>query len=143
MATCDNLLKRKVAIQQQGALCVFYKSTIETVDHIFFGCQKTLELWNATLSWIGKQMAMHCKVIDHFNAFINLGNKKDKRFLIGVWSGLFWCIWKLRNERKFQHGVWNSKRTEAELKSRLWSWMTMYNVQKVTEDFRRWFEAAL
>ncbi|XP_057780066.1 uncharacterized protein LOC130998670 [Salvia miltiorrhiza] len=142
LATCDNLLKRKVVIQHQEALCVLCKTTTETVDHLFFSCEKSYQLWSGLVAWLGKKTTLQCKVKDHFNAFINLGCKKEKRFLLGVWAGAIWSIWKMRNECKFQQGEWNCYKVEAELKSRFWSWMTIFNVQKSPEDFRSWFGAA-
>ncbi|XP_057791348.1 uncharacterized protein LOC131008491 [Salvia miltiorrhiza] len=143
MATCENLLKRKVNIQHQEALCVFCKATIETADHLFLSCDKVYQLWSEVVAWLGKQTVLPCKVKNHFNAFINLGCKKEKRFLLSVWSGVIWSIWKVRNECKFQLGEWNSYKMIVELKSRLWSWMTIHNVQKSTEEFRSWYTAAL
>ncbi|XP_057779398.1 uncharacterized protein LOC130997977 [Salvia miltiorrhiza] len=142
MPTCDNLLKRNIAIPPLESLCVLCKMEVETTDHIFFKCESSSAIWTDVAFWLGKNTALHCKVRDHFNAFINLGDKKETRALLGVWAGVIWVLWKTRNECKFQQGEWNKNRVVADLKSRVWSWMNVYNISKSPCEFRRWFLAA-
>ncbi|XP_057788810.1 uncharacterized protein LOC131005760 [Salvia miltiorrhiza] len=139
--TCDNLRKRQVIIQDSEKLCLFCKGADETIDHLFFECQETDEIWNHILRWVGKQSARHHKAKDHLLAFVNLGNKKDAPFLLGVWICTIWCLWKGRNECKFNQGTWSKERMTAEIKNRLWGWRTAFKVSSSPPDFRRWFVA--
>ncbi|XP_057811439.1 uncharacterized protein LOC131025661 [Salvia miltiorrhiza] len=139
--TSENLRKRQVIIQDSEELCVFCKGAVETIDHLFFECHETEEIWSHILRWVGKQSARHHKAKDHLLAFVNLGNKKDASFLLGVWICTIWCLWKGRNECKFNQGMWSKERMTAEIKIRLWGWRTAFKVSSSPLDFRRWIVA--
>ncbi|XP_057811569.1 uncharacterized protein LOC131025797 [Salvia miltiorrhiza] len=141
LATCDELQKRHVAIQNSEALCVFCKLKPESIDHIFFECQKTDEVGKNILRWIGKQSPNHHKANEHMLAFINLGNKEDIQFLLGVWICTIWCVWKGRNECMFNQGTWRTERTLTEIKTMLWGWSLAFNLPTSSTEFRRWFSA--
>ncbi|XP_057800154.1 uncharacterized protein LOC131015749 [Salvia miltiorrhiza] len=143
LATCENLMKRRVIAQNSEAKCAFCKTEIETSEHIFFSCSKTEEIWKFLLLWIGKQTALSIKMKDHFLAFINLGSKEDLRFLLGSWMCTIWCIWKGRNECKFNNGIWNKDKMTGEIKTRVWGWLQVFGTPTVLPDFRRWLHSAL
>ncbi|XP_057771184.1 uncharacterized protein LOC130990996 [Salvia miltiorrhiza] len=142
MATVDNLLKRNVPISNSESRCALCQMQLEDANHIFLSCIMSAGIWNELLRWLGKQSALHSNAIVHSSAFTNIGNKKDGQFLAGVWMCTVWCIWKGRNEVRFNHGKWAQDKMVAEIKSRLWSWKQAYNLRIPTEDFRAWFAAA-
>ncbi|XP_057808641.1 uncharacterized protein LOC131023114 [Salvia miltiorrhiza] len=142
LPTCDNLLKRQVPIQNSEALCVRCKLKEETIEHTFFACQNSDDIWKKIIFWLGQQSVLHRKVKDHYNAFTNLGKKENQRFLRGVWICTTWVLWKERNECKFNQGKWNGEKLFAEIKSRLWGWKMTYKMSSSTSDFRNWFLAA-
>ncbi|XP_057793076.1 uncharacterized protein LOC131009682 [Salvia miltiorrhiza] len=104
MATIENLLKRNVIIPTQDISCVLCQEKTEDSNHLFFSCQKTTEVWYDLLLWIGKSAALHSSASNHLMGFCNIGHKKDILFLTGIWICTVWCIWKKRNEVRFNHG---------------------------------------
>ncbi|XP_057788349.1 uncharacterized protein LOC131005397 [Salvia miltiorrhiza] len=139
MATCDNLLRRQVITQNTESDCMLCKEQTESSEHLFFRCPATSEIWYALLLWLGKQSALQSKVKEHLLAFTNLGEKSDTSLLLCIWICSVWCIWKERNECKFNQGVWKNEKLVAEIKSRVWGWIMAYDVQSRFTDFRTWF----
>ncbi|XP_057774855.1 uncharacterized protein LOC130993835 [Salvia miltiorrhiza] len=142
MATCDNLQRRQVLISSSEARCTLCKLNEESIEHLFFDCQKAVEIWNEILIWIGKLAVNHHTAKDHFLAFTNLGRKEDISFLTCVWICTIWCLWKLRNGCKFNQELWSKDKMIAEIKSRLWSWRMAFDFKTPATVFRRWCAAA-
>ncbi|XP_057793258.1 uncharacterized protein LOC131009871 [Salvia miltiorrhiza] len=142
MATCDNLQRRHVPISYSEAMCTLCKSNQESIEHLFFECQRAVEVWNEILVWIGKVAVNHHSAKGHFLAFTNLGRKEEISFLTGVWSCTIWCMWKQRNGCKFNQEPWNKDKLIAEIKSRLWSWRMAFDLKSAATGFRGWFAAA-
>ncbi|XP_057770688.1 uncharacterized protein LOC130990474 [Salvia miltiorrhiza] len=138
LPTVDNLRRRQVVLQP-AACCVLCNSSEESIDHLFFSCHKSDEIWKSIFLWIDKQSVCHTKAKNHLNAFINLGNKDDLSFLLQVWIGTVWCIWKWRNDCIFNQGNWNKERVVSEIKAKIWSWLLAFNLPKSPAVFNRWF----
>ncbi|XP_057803747.1 uncharacterized protein LOC131019081 [Salvia miltiorrhiza] len=139
MPTCDNLIRRQIEIPAPEAVCVFCQNQVETCNHLLFSCNKSAEIWYDVIFWLGKKSVFHCSAREHFTAFMNIGDKGDGYFLRSVWLCIVWCIWKCRNECKFNQGQWNKDKMIREIKTRLWTWKTAYNLKNSTGDFRSWF----
>ncbi|XP_057811350.1 uncharacterized protein LOC131025569 [Salvia miltiorrhiza] len=136
--TTDNLIRRQIPIPPSEAVCVLCKSQEDNSDHLFFACKKTYEVWLSILSWLGKQAALHCKPRDHFNAFKNIGQKGDVTILESIWTCVVWCIWKARNECKFNNGSWCKDKIVTEIIARVWGWKNAYKIRCTPSDFRSW-----
>ncbi|XP_057791183.1 uncharacterized protein LOC131008313 [Salvia miltiorrhiza] len=141
IATVDNLRRRQVVTHSATDFCVLCQVKEETIEHLFFLCQKTDEIWKEILSWTGNQAAFHSKTKAHFNAFVNLGSNKDVDFFLAVWMCVIWSIWKTRNNCIFNQGSWNKDRMMAEIKARLWAWRSYSNQTMQEQEFRGWFSA--
>ncbi|XP_057792391.1 uncharacterized protein LOC131009169 [Salvia miltiorrhiza] len=142
IATVDNLRRRQAAMHLATDMCALCQLKEETIEHLFFLCQKTDEIWKEVLSWTSKQAVLHCQTKAHFNAFVNLGSKKDVDFFLGVWVCVIWSIWKTRNNCIFNQGSWNKARMMAEIKARLWGWRSNSVQPTQEQEFRSWFTAA-
>ncbi|XP_057803191.1 uncharacterized protein LOC131018490 [Salvia miltiorrhiza] len=141
IATMDNHRRRQVVTHSAADLCPLCQLKEETIEHLLFLCHKTDEIWKEILRWTGKQAVFHFKSKAHFNAFVNLGSKKDVDFFLGVWLCVIWSIWKIRNNCIFNQGSWNKERVMAEIKARLWVWRSDLNQPTQEHKFRRWFFA--
>ncbi|XP_057793236.1 uncharacterized protein LOC131009848 [Salvia miltiorrhiza] len=138
MATCDNLVRRHVLNTSPETDCIFCHSQMEDLEHILFLCEKTGEIWNAFLRWIGKSSALHHNAKEHFLAFIGLGNKAETRFLTGLWISIVWSIWKERNNCIFKQGVWNKDKLVLEIKMKLWCWKMIFKLEAPVLDLQAW-----
>ncbi|XP_057803173.1 uncharacterized protein LOC131018471 [Salvia miltiorrhiza] len=138
MATCENLIRRQISISNVEADCIFCRSQQEDSNHLFFGCQRTSEIWYELLSWLGVQMALQPRAKEHFNTFSNLGNKKDACTLRSLWIRSVWCIWNLRNECKFSKSSWSKDNLIREIKSRTWTWSSAFGSKPAARDFKAW-----
>ncbi|XP_057806190.1 uncharacterized protein LOC131021117 [Salvia miltiorrhiza] len=74
LPTCDNLLRRQVPLSASDVLCTACEEENESVEHFFFVCKRSCELWDAILLWIGKYTALHHKASEHFATFSNIGD---------------------------------------------------------------------
>ncbi|XP_057794115.1 uncharacterized protein LOC131010566 [Salvia miltiorrhiza] len=137
LPTLDNLIRRQVPIQPP-IFCVFCKEKEESIDHLFFSCSKSEEVWKELIQWMGKQVVFHHKAKPHFNVFVNLGHKEDVMFLTAVWICVVWCVWKKRNECIFNQGSWIKERMVSEIKTRIWGWSLAFNLNLNTSDFCSW-----
>ncbi|XP_057787780.1 uncharacterized protein LOC131005012 [Salvia miltiorrhiza] len=138
LATCENLIRRQVIISVPDSECVLCKEQTETMEHLFFKCQKSDEIWWNLLQWLGFESALPVKAKENFLAFSNLGKKTDSALLIAVWLCTIWSIWNGRNNCRFNQGTWNKEKLTAEIKSRVWGWILAYKMPNFCIDFRTW-----
>ncbi|XP_057808482.1 uncharacterized protein LOC131022959 [Salvia miltiorrhiza] len=138
LATCENLIRRQVNIPISETACVFCKEQTETMEHLFFKCQKSDVIWWNLLQWLGFESALPVKAREHFLAFSNLGKKSDSALLIAIWLCTIWSIWNGRNKCKFNQGTWNPHKLKAEIKSRVWGWSLAFKLPNYSNDFRTW-----
>ncbi|XP_057790812.1 uncharacterized protein LOC131007917 [Salvia miltiorrhiza] len=138
MATCDNLIRRNILAANSNSDCILCKSQLEDLNHLFFSCQITCDLWKEILSWIGIQTTMQRMAKENFLAFSNLGDKVDFHFMACVWICVVWCIWKARNDCIFSKASWNISKVVTEIKIRTWSWTQVYKQMPQSLDLKSW-----
>ncbi|XP_057774917.1 uncharacterized protein LOC130993898 [Salvia miltiorrhiza] len=138
LATCDNLTRRNILAANSTSDCILCKAQLEDLNHLFFSCQITMELWKEILSWIGIQTALQRTAKENFLAFSNLGDKADNHFLSSVWICVVWSIWKARNDCIFSQASWNKSKVVTEIKTRTLSWTQVYKQTPQPLDFKSW-----
>ncbi|XP_057811338.1 uncharacterized protein LOC131025559 [Salvia miltiorrhiza] len=138
VATFENLLRRHIQLPPSSTNCIFCKSHTEDMNHLFFTCSQTVEIWLAIIQWLGVQTVQQREVCNHFIAFMGLGNKAATPFLSSVWICLIWSLWKVRNECIFDQGSWNKDKMVFEIKQRLWSWTKVYMMEISSSNFHSW-----
>ncbi|XP_057810311.1 uncharacterized protein LOC131024792 [Salvia miltiorrhiza] len=86
LATCDNLIKRNVAVNVEESWCNGCVASEETANHLFLHCHKVQQVWDEIQKWIGISSARPMKLEQHYNWFIHLGKgKKSGNMLKAVW----------------------------------------------------------
>ncbi|MFS8030796.1 putative reverse transcriptase zinc-binding domain-containing protein [Helianthus anomalus] len=91
--TYDALIKRGVAIDE--GLCVFCKSEVESVEHIFTSC------WFSSVLWLKRPIGD-----SQSGAYQIRGEtgcpRYHHRFIVSCWCWCWcWCLWMARNRAVF------------------------------------------
>ncbi|XP_057793138.1 uncharacterized protein LOC131009746 [Salvia miltiorrhiza] len=122
LATCDNLIKRKVALQVEDSWCNSCVAHEETAAHLFLHCPKAGQVWDLIQQWIGQRTARPQGILQHFSIFVHGGKgKSSRKFLKALWICTIWLIWKNRNVSRFEGKVWDAQHMALEIKGRMWS----------------------
>lgn len=107
LSTCDNMLKIGVHCDQVCCLC---NRKNESVEHLFFACSFSYEVFSKALLWLGiqrspKPWSEEIHILEtHYNK--NAVRHQIYRLIVSV---AVYLVWRERNHRKFQ----NTSRTPA------------------------------
>ncbi|XP_057802894.1 uncharacterized protein LOC131018188 [Salvia miltiorrhiza] len=82
LATCDNLVKRHVAMTVEELLCNCCVSREETTDHLFVLCPNVEKIWDEIQKWISTHAARPQNIVQHFNWFTHIGRDKKSGKLL-------------------------------------------------------------
>ncbi|XP_057793171.1 uncharacterized protein LOC131009780 [Salvia miltiorrhiza] len=139
LATCDNLVKRKVGLEEGEEWCNGCIWRTETADHLFLLCPKAQQVWDALERWMVYSSASPSTITQHFTLFINRGRgKRTENLLKALWMCTIWLLWKRRNESRFEGKVWEVQNLIAEIKGRVWSWLVIFNGLDTDVSFQVW-----
>ncbi|GJW96376.1 RNA-directed DNA polymerase, eukaryota, reverse transcriptase zinc-binding domain protein [Tanacetum coccineum] len=95
-----NLDRRGIDVD--STLCPICQEDVETVNHIFFNCEMTKDLWALRARWWELDIPLCANILEWFN-WLNslLLPKKARLFIEGVGGTLLWFIWSFRNHFVF------------------------------------------
>ncbi|KAF5812274.1 putative RNA-directed DNA polymerase [Helianthus annuus] len=136
LATMDALRKRNIELGNQS--CVLCGEEDESVSHLFTSCYLASSLWSIVSSWCKIPPIMAFSVKDLLETHENIGLKGRKKEVIqGIIRIGCWCIWKARNDARFNYISVNLAGIITELKSVGLFWLNSrsknYNV-----SWREW-----
>jgi hypothetical protein len=70
----------------------------EEIQHVFFNCRFSVQLWNQIYSWLGINFNHFEDGWQHFILFGKLAKGKYQvKFRHLIWLATTWSIWRLRN----------------------------------------------
>ncbi|XP_057791347.1 uncharacterized protein LOC131008490 [Salvia miltiorrhiza] len=139
LPTCHNLIKRRVPIGEEEKGCNACMTREETNDHIFLHCPKTDLVWDQIQHWIKTETAKTKSIVDHFKSFIGVGKgKNNRKFLLALWIGTIWLMWKYRNDSRWENKHWGVLSLVNDIKSRMWSWNRLYHIVEANVPFSMW-----
>ncbi|XP_057791320.1 uncharacterized protein LOC131008461 [Salvia miltiorrhiza] len=139
LATCDNLLKRKIQIADDERWCNACAMAEDSVEHVLLHCPKTEQVWNNLQQWINIKTAKPKGLSQHFLSFIySSKGKRCRKFLKTLWIGTIWILWRCRNESRFQGKVWEIQKVSQEIKGRMWSWNSIFHIVDTSIPFPLW-----
>ena len=99
LPTLDNLARRGVIQDlRTNGICKFCRKEMETVDHLFFECNFSYDIWRLCLLWLGAcgPLPNHCSI--HLLAFESWGGpKRWKKAWRSIWFVGIWSLWIHRN----------------------------------------------
>jgi len=84
--TRANLVRRQV-LQPNDNLCVGGCGLIETMDHLFIGCESFGSVWFLLCHWLGFSFVPPGSVKDHYSQFIHLAGlpRSTHMYLKVIW----------------------------------------------------------
>ncbi|XP_058751681.1 uncharacterized protein LOC131624783 [Vicia villosa] len=93
----DQLVNRGVSILT-SIDCPFCSNYPESLDHLFYQCQVTKEVWNRTYLWVGDDANLTQEEFKHFGSIQEkVTNNNIKAIINTIWLAFIWCIWNMRN----------------------------------------------
>ncbi|XP_056695668.1 uncharacterized protein [Spinacia oleracea] len=100
LTTCDRLVKIGI---QCDTLCCLCSKEQEDIEHLFFSCSWSSELWTKVLSWIGciKQSESWSSEIDFVTAHATGNLAKHQIYRMVLFTSVYF-VWRERNQRHFQ-----------------------------------------
>ncbi|KAF5790256.1 putative reverse transcriptase zinc-binding domain-containing protein [Helianthus annuus] len=121
--TADALARRNIPVATQ--VCSICETNIESIDHLFTGCPKFMDVWQLVFSWcrVPSFFAFHARDLLSYHLTAKNGARVRKAFYAVVLT-TFWSIWRARNNHVFNHKqVWVRKIME-EIKVMSYLWIT-------------------
>lgn len=71
---------------------------MESVDHVFFGCEVASNIWHLVCMWTDIDMPSFSSWFDWSQWFDDWrASKKDKDRVYAITVALVWCLWRYRN----------------------------------------------
>ncbi|XP_022008421.1 uncharacterized protein LOC110907800 [Helianthus annuus] len=77
---------------------------METVDHLLCGCVVASSVWSQVSNWckVSPLILFSVKDVAESAEYSNLGSKAKEAFH-GITYVTAWCIWKVRNDKRFSN----------------------------------------
>ncbi|XP_057770740.1 uncharacterized protein LOC130990529 [Salvia miltiorrhiza] len=126
--TRENLLKRRIFLENNCYSCPLCPALFESTDHILISCAYSNQVWKAIYKWLNFSYIPQSSILDHFCEFVEKGgNKVGKAICTMIWQCACWKIWKFRNAKVFKDESSNSSRTVDEIIFCTWRWLKAKN----------------
>jgi hypothetical protein len=135
--TRNNLLSRGIIMVDESR-CPLCNEEIETVNHLFLRCRFVTGIWYAILRWLGVLSALPPMILMSYAILVGCGsNKKRRKGFSVVWLAYIWAVWKARNERIFNNGVFDASVVMDDVQRLSWQWF-MNNTAKSPSLLYEW-----
>ena len=120
LPTKDTLLRRRV-LQPDDTMCEGGCGLLESVDHLFLGCNFFGSVWFLVWQWLGISTVGFGVLPEHFLQFNPLAGlpRFTHSFLKLIWLSCVWVISKERNNRVFKntaldlHGIFGKVKLQS------------------------------
>lgn len=118
-----NLWKRNIIEDVEGLNCVFCEAGLETLDHLLFGCCRSLLLWKSVYRWTGFEVVLPAATKQHYlNHRGMVRGKELKKLWMVIWFATTWSIWLSRNAVIFNQEPFDESKQLEIIKPRVWNW---------------------
>ena len=113
-------------------MCSICETYIKSVDHLFTGCLKFMEVWQLVFSWcrVPNFFAFHARDLLSYHLTAKSGARVRKAFYAVVLT-TFWSIWRARNDHIFNHKQVSVRKIMEEIK--LMSYLWVVNRSRMTD----------
>lgn len=122
IATKDSLLHRQIDVGDDR--CVLCRSDTETVNHLFFTCPVSRQVWMECYKWGQISTVLPNQSQEHFmqHTFPGVKTKGDLGWKT-VWIAAVFSIWYHRNAVVFNGAVVDAEEIQVMTKTRAWIWL--------------------
>jgi hypothetical protein len=125
LPTRKALFNKGIITNYHERYCVFCFKEHEDINHLFFNCNVSEEVWRAIFRWMGLHVAPCVSICNHFTLFgdsLKATNNKRSRHII--WLAMTWCLWRKRNNILFLSEFVNvSSLVEQIMYNIAWFWL--------------------
>jgi len=137
-------LVRRLVLQPQENLCGGGCGNIETMDHLFPGCNIFRKVWHLILHWLGISFACPVLIRDQYTQFTHLAGmpRASYSYLKVIWHASIWAIWKDRNNCIFKNTIINPNSILDKVKQTSFLWLSS-NFVPLTFGFHDWWRHPL
>ncbi|KAJ0758378.1 putative reverse transcriptase zinc-binding domain-containing protein [Helianthus annuus] len=120
--TRQALARRNIRID--SVFCVLCGDSVESVDHLFSGCEMSLRVWNRLCEWANIPHIFAFSfgdLVEHYK--FCPGNKEYKEVVRGLIIVACWCIWNARNAKFFSSKETSWEKIFGEVRSLGFFWL--------------------
>ncbi|XP_071704231.1 uncharacterized protein [Rutidosis leptorrhynchoides] len=128
----------KRGIDLNSVLCPFCDDDSQTLDHTFFLCKNSMDVWERIYKWWGFGGVSNFSIGDSFR-----GNAPTKLSTSGsqLWQAVEWTsaylVWQNRNHKVFSNKSWNGANALMEIQLKSFEWISKrYKKGKI--DWPQW-----
>ena len=121
LPTADALIRR--GIQVTSPMCSRCNIDSETADHILVSCPIARSVWGDVWRWCGVADPVQSTVKGVIDFAASWGRcPKSSNMLSVICHGVFWNLWKARNDRVFNQRLTSSSRIIEEILLNVFHW---------------------
>ncbi|GJU77016.1 RNA-directed DNA polymerase, eukaryota, reverse transcriptase zinc-binding domain protein [Tanacetum coccineum] len=96
LSTLVNMDRKSIDVD--SLLCPICKARVENVDHLFFSCEMTHDLWGLLARWCILDIPEVSNITEWFSWLDDAHVSKSARVILeGIASTMLWFIWNFRN----------------------------------------------
>ena len=102
-------------IDVASLLCPICSEHVECVDHLFFSCDMTRDIWALLTRWCQLDIPEISNIVEWFSWLDSSHISKKVRFILeGIGATMMWSIWNFRNALIFsvvkpkKANIWDS-----------------------------------
>ncbi|CAJ2644735.1 unnamed protein product [Trifolium pratense] len=140
LPTREALFCKGIITNNHERSCVFCFKEVEDIQHIFFTCCITSQIWQKIFVWLGTNVISFEDVTCHFTLFGELAKgNHSKRIRHIIWLATTWSIWRTRNNIIFRGDCVNISSLVEQIVYFSWFWFigrTWNNVNLVFSEWR-------
>jgi hypothetical protein len=102
-STREALFCKDIINNNNERCCVFCFTKQEEINHIFFTCSVTIQVWQCIFRWLGTRFLLFEDIFQHFTVFGEIAKgKNSKLFRHIIWLAMTWSICRTRNNIFFR-----------------------------------------
>jgi len=139
LPTKDNLVRRWV-LHINDNVCVRGCGSLETVEHLFLGCDIFTSVWSLVLQWMHISFVAPTTIRDHLFQFAHLARfpRSSHLFFQIIWLACVWVNWKEMNNRVFNQKALDSHAISNKVKLLSFTWVKTNMPAFVFADHEWW-----